>query len=228
MQHETRVPQCIGLIMDGNRRWAREKGLPTLEGHRRGYEKFKEVLDWAKEAGVHNLIFYALSTENWKRSKEEVSYLLDLFRTIIKEQTERLKEEKVRIIFAGDLSQFPTDLEEMMRTLMEETKNNTEYTVVIAASYGGRAEIIHAANECMKEGGEIREDMFKKHLWTATVPDPDIILRTGGEKRLSNFLPWQGTYSELFFSDTFWPDFSHEEFTSMLTEFASRERRMGK
>lgn len=227
------MPECIGIIMDGNRRWAKKNNLPKLEGHRRGYLKFKDTVIWAKDAGVKNLIVYALSTENWNRSKEEISYFLDLFRIIVIEELDTLKKDNTRIIFAGDLSRFPKDIQDMMKQAEEETKNNTEYTLVLAASYGGRAEILHAVNQLLlnetKRGvRSITEEEFKKYLWTSGIPDPDLIIRTGGAKRLSNFLPWQSIYSELFFSDTFWPDFSKEEFTSILEDFSTRQRRMGK
>lgn len=229
MLDTTKMPACIGVIMDGNRRWAKENNLPTLEGHRRGYGKFKELAEWAKEAKIGTLIIYALSTENWNRSKEEISYLLDLFRTVLKEELEKLNEDSVRIIFAGDLSRFPKDLEEMMRKAEDETKNNTTHTLVIAASYGGRAEIVRATNTLLKTGRvSVTEEEFSKYLWTADAPDPDLIIRTGGEKRLSNFLPYQSVYSELYFSQTYWPDFSKQEFFEILEDYQKRSRRMGK
>jgi len=233
METKQHVPKCIGIIMDGNRRWARKNNLPTLEGHRRGYLKMKDVVGWAKNAGIKNMIIYALSTENWNRSKEEVSYLLDLFRTVIMKGLDALKKDNTRIIFVGDLSRFPKDLQAMMKNAEEGNKNNFTHTLVIAASYGGRAEILHAVNQILlnktKNGTHsITEEEFEKYLWTSVIPNPDLIIRTGGEKRLSNFLPWQSTYSELFFSDTFWPDFSKEEFTSILKDFSTRQRRIGR
>lgn len=231
MVSEIKLPESIGIIMDGNRRFAKKHGLPSLEGHRQGFEKFKEVAGWARDAGIKYLIVYALSTENWQRSKEEVSYLLDLFRRILKEEVERLHTEGVRVIFAGDLHRFPDDLREMMEKAHEKTSRNTKNTLVIAASYGGRSEIINAVNRILFEkevGDVVTEADIEAHLWTAGVPDPDLIIRAGGESRLSNFLPWQSVYSELFFSKTLWPDFSKEEFQSILDDFSARERRMGK
>ncbi|MBI2618304.1 di-trans,poly-cis-decaprenylcistransferase [Candidatus Kaiserbacteria bacterium] len=228
MLDKTKIPMCIGVIIDGNRRWAKEKGLPSFEGHRRGYGKVKECAGWAKEVGVKNLIMYTLSTENWNRSKEEVSYLLDLFRTVLKEELDELVKGNTRVIFAGELSRFPKDLQKMMRESEEKTKSRTEQTLVIAASYGGRAEIVHAANALLKKGkSSVSEKDFSQYLWTAGVPDPDLIIRTGGEQRLSNFLPWQSIYSELFFSPTYWPDFSKEEFFKILEDYQKRSRRMG-
>ena len=226
---DSKIPKCIGIILDGNRRWARSKGLPTFEGHRVGYKKCKELFTWTKNAGIKNLIVYGLSTENLKRSEEEVGHLLNLFRTVLKEELEGIMEEGVRIISAGDTAKFPQDIQNMLHNIQKRSENNTPLTFVIGAPYGGRAEIIQAVNKLLMEGRkEITEEEFNKYLWTATVPDPDLIIRTGGEKRLSNFLPWQSTYSELFFTDTYWPEFSEEEFLSILAEFTQRDRRRGK
>lgn len=220
-------PQSVGIIMDGNRRWARARGLPTFEGHRLGYEKFKDVLEWMKESGIRTVYIYALSTENLKRAEEEVSYLFELFRTVIKTHLKKAAEEGVRIIFAGLREKLPLDLQTMITDFEGETANNTGYTLVVGAPYGGRAEIVTAANRAIKEGAQVTEESFARLLWTHPAPDPDLIIRTGGEKRLSNFLPWQGTYTELFFSDTLWPDFSREEFDAILKEYGTRERRRG-
>lgn len=221
------TPTTIGIIMDGNRRFAKAHGLPSYEGHRVGYEKFKDILSWMKDVGVKNAIVYALSTENLKRSEQEVSYLFDLFRTIIRDRMEEAAKEQVRVIFAGDRALFPKDLREMASELEAKTATFTEHTLIIAAPYGGRAEIVSAVNRAIEKGNAITEDEFKSLLWTREVPDPDLIIRTGGEQRLSNFLPWQSTYAELFFTKTLWPDFSKEEFLDILREFGTRERRHG-
>lgn len=214
--------------MDGNRRWAKKQGLPTLEGHQVGYDKLQNMLEWAKDAGVKNVIVYALSTENWNRSKEEVSYLMELFRMVLRDKISELEKEDVRIIFAGDLARFPDDIRGMMQDTMERTRERGPYTLVVAASYGGRAEIMHVTRELVREGKtEVTEEDFARHLWTAPVPDPDLIIRTGGEVRLSNFLPWQSVYSELFFTDTYWPDFTKQEFENILQAFSARHRRHG-
>lgn len=216
--------------MDGNRRFAREKGLPSVEGHRRGYSKFKEVLSWTKEAGIRNVIVYVLSIENWKRSKEEVSYLLELMRTMLKKELKEVSKEKTRLIFAGDLSRFPEDIQQLIAQAHEKTADYTDYTLVVAASYGGRAEILSTVNKLIAKGTNkpVSEEDFEKELWTAGVPDPDLIIRTGGVERLSNFLPWQAVYSELFFTKTYWPDFNREEFESILKKYSLRERRHGR
>ncbi|MCW9054828.1 MAG: polyprenyl diphosphate synthase [Candidatus Pacebacteria bacterium] len=233
MENKKNIPKCIGIIMDGNRRWAKEQGLTSLEGHQRGYEKLKEVLGWAKDVGIENMITYAFSTENWNRSEEEVSYLLDLFRKMLTEELEELMKEDARIIFAGDISRFPEDIQTSIAEVHKKTKDKTPFTLVVALSYGGRAEILRAVNEIVMnaDSGDkhvVTEEEFARHLWTKDVPDPDMIIRTGGEWRLSGFLPWQSVYSELFFPETYWPAFTKEEFDGLIAEFAQRERRRGK
>lgn len=216
--------------MDGNRRFARERNLPTLEGHKLGYEKAKEVARWCRDAGVRHLILYAFSTENWNRSKEEVSYLTDMMKTLLFSEAEELRKESGAVRFVGDLDRFGADIAARARELEAGNPADPALTVVIALSYGGRAEVLQAVNKILAGGasGAVGEEEFAKHLWTAGIPDPDIILRTGGERRLSGFLPWQGVYSELFFSDTYWPAFSKKEFDDLLADYAKRERRMGK
>lgn len=220
---------CIGIIMDGNRRWAKSKGLPTLEGHRAGYEKLREVLDWCRASGVKNLIVYAFSTENWNRTKEEVGYLMNLLREVAGKMADEALKNDTRIIFLGERSRFDEDI---LRTIEEAEKKTREcksFTFGVALSYGGRTEILDAIHRIPKEKLDtISEDEFSKLLWTKDISDPDIIIRTSGEKRLSGFLPWQGLYSELFFTDTFWPAFTREEFDGMLKEYGKRERRLGK
>lgn len=227
----TTIPICIGIIMDGNRRWAKEKNLSTIEGHKAGYEKFKEVVEWSKEEGVKNLIFYAFSSENWNRTKDEVDYLMNLIKTaLVTDSLDTLNKENIRMRFIGERNRFEKEIQDAMREAEKKTAENTSGTVALALSYGGRQEIVTAVNEILKDykGGNISEEDFKKYLWTADIPDPDIIIRTGGEKRLSNFLPWQSVYSELFFSDTYWPDFTKEEFQEILMQFSNRDRRKGK
>lgn len=225
------IPKCIGIIMDGNRRWAKREGLPAHEGHKKGYERLKEVSSWAKEAGVESLIFYAFSTENWNRTGKEVSYLMDLFRTVLKNEIGILAGENARVRFLGTRERFSPDIRILMEEAEKETAGEKKFTLGIALSYGGRAEIVAAAEKlCESRGGRngSTEKDFEKHLWTAGISDPDIIIRTGGEKRLSGFLTWQSVYSEIFFEDMYWPDFSKEDFTRILKEFNERERRHGK
>ncbi len=229
MEENTQTPKCISMIMDGNRRWAKERGLFPVEGHAKGYEKLKEVIEWTYEAGVPNLIVYAFSTENWNRAKEEVSYLMTLIRKVLVEQSEEFNKKGNRIVFAGDIERFPKDIQKLIHESEEKTKNNTGNTLVLCISYSGRTEILHAVNNLLKgEKTSVNEEEFSQALWIKDVPDPDIIIRTGGEKRLSGFLTWQSVYSELFFPKTFWPAFSKEEFLEILREFSFRDRRRGK
>lgn len=225
---ETPRIACLGVIMDGNRRWARARGLPAFTGHSEGYKKLQEVMRWARFAGIPHVVVYAFSTENWQRSAEEVGYMLALFRSVLGNEMQKMVDERVRVRFIGDRSRFDAGLREMMEKVEAETAKAYDITLHLLMSYGGRAEIVAAAQGAAAQGGEITEDTFAHYLWTAEMPDPDLVIRTGGEKRLSNFLPWQSVYSELFFSDSFWPDFSKREFDAILAEFASRERRNGK
>lgn len=219
---------CIGFVMDGNRRWARSKGLPTLEGHRKGFDKFNEVIRWIDKAGIKNAIFYAFSTENWNRSKEEISYLMELFESAFRSIEEAHKKE-MRIRFLGQIERLPKMLQKIMKQVESETETYTKGCVGIAVSYGGRADIVQATNKLVKLGKtDISEEDFAKQLWTNDMPDPDIIVRTGDAMRLSNFLTWQSAYSELYFTKTTWPDFDKKEFDAILEEFENRERRMGK
>ncbi|MFA6459123.1 MAG: polyprenyl diphosphate synthase [Candidatus Paceibacterota bacterium] len=223
------MPKCIGVIMDGNRRWAKKQSLPTLEGHRRGYAKLKEFMTWAKAEKVEAVIAFALSTENWKRTKEEVGYLMDLFRFALSNEIDSLVREKTRLLFIGDKETFPEDIQKMMQNAEEDTKANLGTILAIAVSYGGREEIVEAVRKTsVRDGDEITQESFSKSLWTRDLPDPDMVIRTGGQKRLSGFLPWQTVYSELFFTDTLWPDLSKKEFGEMLREYADRQRNFGK
>jgi len=189
----------------------------------------KNVVDWATEAGVKTLIFFAFSEENWKRSEDEVSFLMSLIRDMITNELKEAIEKNIRMKFIGDVSKFPKDIAEGIANAEEQSAKNTGINLVIAASYGGRQEIVRAVNRMIDEGKKnITAEDMNTHLDTAGLPDPDIIIRTSGEMRLSGFLPWQSVYSELFFTKTFWPDFSKEEFLNIIEEFGNRERRLGK
>jgi len=227
-----KIPECVGIIMDGNRRWARSQNVPTLEGHRRGYRKLKEVSGWCKELGIKHFVVYAFSTENWNRSKDEVSYLMDLFRDMIFKELEWLKKEDVAIHFVGQRERFSPDLQKGMDSLEVDTKDGT-YHLYVALSYGGRAEILHAIKKIAKEKTKEEIDVLEEKdvanfLWTGNMPDPDIIIRTSGEYRLSGFLAWQSVYSELFFTDTNWPAFTQDEFKDIIKTYGERDRRKGK
>ena len=226
-----KIPDCVGIIMDGNRRWAKGKGLPLLEGHRAGGETLKNAVRWARDTGVKHIIFFTFSTENWKRSEEEVSYLLNLIGHFLEKELEHFYKEGGVLHFAGDLSRFSPDLQKKFKTAEEKTKNNSGVHVYFALNYGGRQEILSAVKKIVADGAkseDIDEKYLEKYLQTYPMPDPDIIIRTSGEMRLSGFLPWQGVYSELFFTKTLWPDFSKEEFMSILEEYGNRDRRIGK
>lgn len=231
MDQDLNIPECVGIIMDGNRRWAREKNIPQLQGHRAGVENLNKAIKFARDIGIKNIIFYMFSTENWNRTKEEVDYLMDLFREYFAKNTDRLDKEGARIKFAGSIKRFAKDIQENIKHSVEKTKNNQSINVYFALNYGGRQEILSAVKEIVKQNPkeeDITEEYFAKHLQTYPMPDPDIIIRTSGEERLSNFLPWQGVYSELFFLAKNWPDFDEDTFRSVIEEYTGRERRMGK
>lgn len=216
--------------MDGNRRFARERGLSTMEGHRLGYEKAKEAADWCREAGIKYLVLYAFSIENWNRAPEEVSYLLDIFRTVLFSKIEELRTKGSAVRFVGDMSRFDQTMTERLREVEAQNPAEPAFTLVVALSYGGRAEILAAVNKLLaeKKAGPVGEEEFAKHLYTEGVPDPDLIIRTSGEQRLSNFLPWQSVYSELYFTPAYWPAFTREEFEKILAWYQTRERRKGR
>ena len=225
----------IAIIMDGNGRWAKKRGFARNIGHKKGAEVVIETAKAAKDLGVSYLTLYAFSTENWKRSEEEVSGLMNLLREYLDKNFEELKKNNVRIVFIGERSMLDQDIVSKMEKLEQETKHNKSLTLQIALSYGSRLEIVSAVKKIADlvakadiSVSDINEDMFSKFLYTSDVPDPDIVIRTSGEQRLSNYLLWQSAYSELFFTDTLWPDFTKEELTQIIENFKTRERRYGK
>jgi len=222
------VPACVGVILDGNRRWAKEQGLPFFEGHTQGYKNLKKLTEWCKEENIKHVVVYAFSTENWKRTEEEVGHLMNLLRSELAKYFDGLRNDEVAVQMVGNLDMLSQDIRELVQKLHETNPKNPKYHVWIAVSYGGRAEIVSAVNKLLKEGKrEVDEEVFARALWTSGMPDPDIIIRTGGDRRLSNFLTWASVYSELFFVDTFWPAFTKEEFQEILQTFANRKRRYG-
>ena len=225
---ETKNPACIGIILDGNRRWAKERGLPQLVGHQKGFENFIEAARWVRDAGVAHLVVYAFSTENWNRKAEEVSYLMDIFRKMVGESLQQLTKEGVRVRFLGQRERFSPDLQKAMNDAEAMSPTEAAFTMWVCLSYGGRAEIIAAAKTLQATGEEVTEESLRAAMWSAEMPDPDVIIRTGGEQRLSGFLTWAGVYSELFFLDTYWPAFTKEDLSRVLAEYAERERRHGK
>ncbi len=226
----TNIPNAIGVILDGNRRWAKEHGLPSLQGHLAGFEKVQELVRWSKDLGIDTVYIYAFSTENWKRTQEEVGYLMELFgKAFSGSFIDEIIENDGRVVFLGDRSLIPPELVQEMERAEERTREGKGGTLAVCLSYGGRAEIMAATNRLIREGREITtETEFSDALWSTGLPDPDLIIRTSGEQRLSGFLTWQSVYSELFFTDTKWPAFTKEEFFSIIEEFGNRERRRGK
>ncbi len=233
--HFTVLPRHIGIIMDGNGRWAKMRGLPRTEGHRKGAEVFRDITTYCCELGIEVVTFYAFSTENWRRPPEEVGVLMNLFRDFLAETQRREQEnEKMgfRIRFIGDMNRLPEDIRSLAAVLEARSSSQTHTTVNVAVNYGGRQEIVRAARafaEKVKAGeltpDEISEEDFSAEIYTAFQPDPDMIIRPGGEFRLSNFMTWQSAYSELYFTDVYWPDFTREELNKALTEFDRRSRR---
>jgi undecaprenyl diphosphate synthase len=223
------VPKCVGFIMDGNRRFAKAQGKDTFEGHVAGKEKLLEVVEWIVEAKIPHAVFYAFSTENWQRMKNEVAGLLQLLSEALKESPLVLKDRKIAVKIIGQDRDFPKELLDRIKALEKQNLTSTPETIIwVAFSYGGRAEIISAVNTAILKGETVDEEKFSRLLWSVGMPDPDLIIRTGGEVRLSNFLPWQSIYSELFFTKTYWPAFTKTEFQRILNDYAERERRIGK
>ena len=228
------MPKHIAIIMDGNRRWAKQKGLPIALGHKQGAETLENITRYANKIGLKYLTVYAFSTENWKRAEEEVSALLTLFQTYINRYSKIADSENIKIKFLGDLDAFTPKMKQGFLDCEERTKSNTGVTLNIAINYGGRDEIVKAVRKIAtkvlnKECNitDIDEQMISDSLYTAGIPDPDIMIRTSGEIRTSNFLPWQLVYSEFLFIDKYWPDFSEEDLDKAIVEFQKRNRKFG-
>jgi len=221
----------LGIIMDGNRRWAAEKGKSSMEGHIAGARKVREVVRWCSERDIRYLTLYAFSTENWKRSKAEVAFLIKLIGKFLEENLKEFSKEGGQMLFIGDKSPFPESLKRRIDEAEIITRNNEKITVSILLNYGGRAEITAAVKKLVENNAkpeEITEELVAESLYTAGIPDPDLIIRTSGEQRLSNFLLWQSAYSELYFCRNHWPDFSEKDLDKALEEFSLRQRRLGK
>lgn len=218
------IPQHVAIIMDGNRRWARQHGLSIIKGHRKVAEEIIERLaDFAIAKGIGDLTLWAFSTENWQRSQEEVNGLMDLFRETFSTSAGKLHKKGVRVAVIGDLSRFPKDIRDGVNFWIKETENNQKLIVTFALNYGGRDEIKRA----VQVGGQNFEQFLDTQKMI-TLPDPDLLIRPGGEKRLSGFLTWQTVYSELYFTDVLMPDFDEKEFAKALEDYAQRQRRFGK
>jgi undecaprenyl diphosphate synthase len=221
----------IAIIMDGNRRWAKEHNLPSAAGHKKGVTSLRNIVRACDEFGVKYLTVYAFSTENWKRSKEEVDFLMDLVAVTLKNELDDMDKEGVKISFIGDSSRLSDKLQKVTSDAQEKTKNNNGVNLQIALNYGSRDEIVHAVKSVIDEGlksEDINEDVISEHLYTKGIPNPDILIRTGGEKRISNYLLWQIAYSEVIVVEEYWPEFDRCSLIKCIEEFQRRQRRYGK
>lgn len=237
MIDKSRMPAHVAIIMDGNGRWAKKRGLPRLAGHNAGMQAMKEIVKRASVLGVKNLTVYAFSTENWKRSDEEVGGIFKLLIKYVDSELKELHSNNVRVRILGDYSVIPKLAIERLEKSLETTKNNTGLQFNIALNYGSRKEIVRAVNNIIEDmendiiSGEIDEETISRYLYTGdengNIPDPDLIIRTSGEERLSNFMLWQSAYSEFEFTDVLWPDFTPEEFERLIEAFQNRDRRFG-
>ena len=226
----TRLPDHVAIIMDGNGRWAKQRNLPRFEGHQAGVENMLSAIEYFNKLKVKYLTLYGFSTENWNRPKEEIDGLLELLQEIIDEEALKLHQNGVRIRHLGQLERLPRNLQTAINKIVDLTKNNTGLNFSFAFSYGGRTEIIDAARRLIAEGvpvEKIDEKLFSRYLYTADMPEVDLVIRTGGELRVSNFLIWQAAYSEYYFTDVLWPDFDKKEIDQALLAYSQRQRRFG-
>ena len=224
---EKNIPNHIAIIMDGNGRWAKKRGLARSFGHMEGEKTLRKALEYLTEIGVKYLTVYAFSTENWNRPQDEVSTLMKLFLKYIKSERKNMMKNRIRFFVSGRKNNVPEKLQKEIEKLEEETKNNDKITLNIAFNYGSRAEIVDAVNKIIKDGKEnITEEDFSKYLYN-DFPDPDLVIRTSGEMRVSNFLLWQIAYSEFYITDTLWPDFDEKEIDKAIESYNQRERRFG-
>ena len=224
------LPVHAAIIMDGNGRWAEERGLRRLEGHRAGTENLRRIVRTFDEYRVPYLTLYAFSTENWRRPEEEVDGLMALLQDAIRREARSLHQQNVRLRHMGRLDRISSDLRQAISDALELTKENTGLTLRLAFDYGGREELLHAVQQVIQDGvapEQVTEELFRGYLYTADLPDPDLIIRTAGEERLSNFLLWQSAYSEYYFTPCYWPDFDEAEVEKALAAFSQRKRRFG-
>ena len=226
----THLPQHVAIIMDGNGRWAKQRNLPRFEGHQAGVENMRSVIDYFNQLKVNYLTLYGFSTENWNRPQEEIDGLLELLREIIDEEALKLHRKQVRIRHLGQLDRLPANLQVAIKKIVDLTSNNTGLNFSFAFSYGGRTEIVDAVRRLIAEGipaEKIDEKLFNSYLYTADLPEVDLVIRTGGELRVSNFLIWQAAYSEYYFTDVLWPDSDEKEVDKALLAYSQRQRRFG-
>lgn len=225
-----KIPKHIGIIMDGNGRWAELRGLPRIEGHRRGVERSKEVIEVAADLGLKALTLYAFSIENWRRPSAEISMLMKLLELYLRRELDRLIKKDVVFKTIGDVWRLPAHIQEIIREAGEKTASNKGMILTTALSYSGRNEILRAMKKILYAGidpEELTEELFESYLDTAGVPPPDLVIRTSGEMRISNFLLWQSAYSEFYFTETLWPDFTKDELLMAVQNYQRRDRRFG-
>jgi len=223
-----KIPHHLGIILDGNRRWAKERRLTSFEGHKRGLEKITDVVKWCRKRGIKVLTLFVFSTENWNRSKEEVDYLMKLANKAVKNSSQEILKQGIMVRVIGEKGRLPAFVLKTIGEVEKETKGNNDMTLNFALSYGGRSEIVQAVKKVVASGitaDQVTEKLISENLWTT---DLDLIIRTGKEKRISNFLIWQAAYSELYFYEKYWPDFSEDDLDAALEEYAHRKRRFGK
>ncbi|WP_416143471.1 polyprenyl diphosphate synthase [Oxalobacter formigenes] len=225
------MPQHIAIVMDGNGRWAKKRFLPRVAGHVKGVEAIRRTIEGCIVRNIPYLTVFAFSSENWKRPGEEVSFLMNLFLSSLEKETDKLHDNDIRLKVVGDLSRFDVPLQKAITVAEEKTSKNSTLTLTVCANYGGRWDILQAARRMSSEGLDVKdmtEERLSSYLALSYAPEPDLFIRTGGETRISNFLLWQLAYSELYFTETFWPDFDNEELEKAIASFQSRERRFGK
>ena len=233
-KHETagqvdmgRLPRHIAIIMDGNGRWAKKRGLPRTAGHKVGAEVFRDIATYCQELGIEYLTIYAFSTENWKRPKDEVDVLMSLLEQYLQEAIDTMERDLIRLRVLGDVAGLSPKLQQMIDETNAISTHYQGFQANICLNYGGRAEILRAARLCAEAGEDWTEENFSRHLWSAGIPDPDLIIRPSGELRLSNFLLWQCAYSEFYFCDTLWPDFQRRDLDKAIIDYQHRDRRFG-
>jgi len=230
-----RLPRHVAIIMDGNGRWAQQRGLTRIEGHKRGKDAVRAVVETSRRLGISYLSLFAFSTENWSRPRREVDGLMGLLRRYLRTELRKMMKNEIRLVSVGDITRLPSSLREELEQTIDATKDNRRMTVVLAVSYGGREEIVQAARALARDvrdgriGPEaIDESVFSGYLSTRGIPDPDLLIRTSGEMRISNFFLWQSAYTEIYVTDTLWPDFDEQHFLEALAHYQRRERRFGR
>mgnify|MGYP000386588541 CR=1 FL=1 len=225
---ENKLPKHVGIIMDGNGRWAMKRGLPRIFGHRAGVKTVKKIVETAAKIGIKCLSLYAFSTENWRRPQKEIQALFNLLRQYIKKEEKNLMKNNIKLVVSGDISKIDKKTSFALQNLVNKLKNNTGLIVNLCINYGGRQEIVSAVNKIISAGiKSVDEKKFEEFLYTKDLPELDLLIRTSGEQRISNFMLWQIAYTELYFTKTLWPDFTPEEFVLAIKDFQSRERRFG-